>query len=303
MTRRSERPTRGSRAAFTVVELLVVITIIAILIALVAGGGAALIGDRKRALTQNVLLALDRTLEEYMAANQNTIPPFIPAGYSRVPGDDVYAEDGALDAGVQPGDTELPDDAPEGFTEFQNRVFPRYPDAAVFIAQTRGYGEADAVLEGLGERWLVATPINTGASPDEDDPQETDVTPSIVDAWAPAPSSQEWEGGRPGGPSWPILEPGAGVIFYVHPDNILAEELYGRTVNRRPYFMSPGVDRLYGVTNQFPEAGELTAERNDSDDAVNDAIDALDDNIYSYSVGPANVVNPLENDSFSNEHR
>ncbi|MFG0273506.1 MAG: prepilin-type N-terminal cleavage/methylation domain-containing protein [Phycisphaerales bacterium] len=299
---------RHNPRAFTLLEMLVVISIIVILIGLVIAGGAALVGNRKEAVTESVLQSLDRTLEEFMAANQNAIPPFTPAAYSSVPGRDVFAEDGEMvDGGLSDGDTELSASAASqdrAYSEYQGRIYPRYPDAAVFIAQVRGYGEADAILEGLGDKWLTPTPIEASSgpagNPGQNQRQRTDVTPSVRDAWA----GDGWTGGRTDGPSWPVLGDDAGLIFYVHPSNVLAQELYGRCVNRRPYFFSAGADRLYGVTNQIaPETGVLTADRDDSDRAINAAILALDDNLYSYEVGPANTTDPTSGGSFSKEYR
>lgn len=289
---------RSRRAGFTLLEMLVVISIIVILIGLVVAGGAALIGNRKAAVTESLVLSLDRALEEYMAANQNAIPTFEAAAYSRVPGDDVIAEDGAMDANVDGVDITSPSND-VAYSEYQNRIYPRYPDASVFIRQVRGYGDVDAILEGLGEQWLIPTPIRVDAASGTGDEQESDVTPSVRDAWA----GDGWTGGRADGPSWPVLDPDAALIFYVHPQNLLAQELYGRCVNRRPYFFSAGPDRLYGVTNQIPAGPELTGERNDSDSAIEQAITALEDNIYSYEVGPANTREPTTGGSFSKEYR
>lgn len=290
------------RAGFTLLEMLVVISIIVILIGLVIAGGAALIGSRKANVTESLLLSLDRALEEYMAANQNAIPPFTPMDYSRVPGDDVVAGDSGSPMRASPAPNGVDIASPSNdiaYSEYQGRIYPRYPDASVFIRQVRGYGDVDAILEGLGEQWLTPTPIRLDASAGSTDPQESDVTPSARDAW----SGDGWTGGRDDGPSWPVLDPDAGLIFFVHPQNLLAQELYGRCVNRRPYFFSAGPDRLYGVTNQIPEGAGLTGERNDSDAAIEQALTGLADNLYSYEVGPANTREPTTGGSFTREYR
>jgi len=291
---------RTRRAGFTLLEMLVVVSIIVILIGLVVAGGAALIGNRKAIVTESLLLSLDRALEDYMAANQNTIPPFIPMDYSRAPGDDVVAADDAMRANPAPNGVDIASPSNDiAYSDFEDTIYPRYPDASVFIRQVRGYGDVDAILEGLGEQWLTPTPILIDATSGSGDPQESDVTPSVRDAW----SGDGWTGGRDDGPSWPVLDPEAGLIFYVHPQNLLAQELYGRTVNRRPYFFSAGADLLYGVTNQISPGGALTGERNTSDAAIEQAISALEDNLYSYEVGPANTSEPTTGGSFTREYR
>jgi prepilin-type N-terminal cleavage/methylation domain-containing protein len=282
--------------AFTLIEVLVVIAIIAILMALVIGGGSAVIGGRKVSVTQNVLLGLDRALEEYIASNNNQIPPFRPEAYASVPGRDVYSGDNNNHVGgTDPQESDLPVGPDKAFTRYNDRTYPRYPDAAVFVEQAQGYGEVDAILAGLGDRWLVPTPAAGSDTLD----RERSVAPSIVDAW----NDGSWQSEHSGGNGWPVLE--GNLIFYVHPSNLLAQGLYGQCLNNRPYFFSAGPSGLYGVTNQFNSGvpRQNWSQRDSSDATVQQAIDALGDNIYSYSVGPANVSDPASGSSFSKQHR
>ena len=245
-------PLTSTRRAFTVLELLVVVVIIAVLIALVAGAGVAVLGDRKVKQAENLLSTLDRALTEYTTENSNARPPYIRESYENTPG-------AAYDvSGSRVNDMANPDMwiDPDG----DGRDDPRHPDAAVFIRQARGIGAVDAILEGLGDQWLVPTP-QTGAT----GPNAADGTPSVLDPWA---DPNGWFS------PWPIL--GIQTVYYVHPDNEAAQRLYGRCREGRPYFMSAGPDGVYGSTTEFSADGSRDAN------AVDRAVAGLEDNVYSY---------------------
>lgn len=248
--------TSESQRGFTLIEMLIVIIIVAVLVALIAGVGVAVFRGREEALTRNVLMSMDRALQEYIDANSNSLPPFSIDAFDRVPGEGHRINGGLDSMGNRPYFVAFPTGG---------QRYPVRPDASVFIKQARGTGEADAIVAGLGERFLRLT-----ISSPTGDAVERDATPSVVDAWA----SDDWPDADDG-EHFPIeLQQ---VIYYIHPDNRLAQELYGRCINRRPYFMSAGRDRLYGLRR------ELGAS------AAKEQVEAsLDDNIYSYPVGDAN---------------
>ena len=124
------------------------------------------------------------------------------------------------------------------------------PDASVFLLQAQGFGEVDAIVTGIPEEFLVTTDL------------DRDTTPSVLDAWA----VEGW------GDPWPVAS--QQLVYFVHPKNRLAQDLYGQCVNGRPYFMSAGPDLLYGLRDEFPNlSGEAAKEA---------AIKALEDNVYSY---------------------
>ncbi|HBS29396.1 MAG TPA: hypothetical protein DEB06_08095 [Phycisphaerales bacterium] len=252
MNRTSAHP-RAS-GGFTLVELLAVIVIIALLMTLVLGVGSVVLGNQRVSLTQNVLTGLDRALDEYIQTTNGTIPPFSAKDYERVPGENVIMSDA------------------EFFREYPGSAgkYPRRPDAAVFVAQAIGFGEAGAVLQGLGDRFLRVTISSASTS----DTKMKDPTPSVVDAWA----RDDW------GPPWDITQ--QSVIYFVHPENRLAQDLYGRCKNGRPYFMSAGPDSKYGLRSELgpgAEAKEVHA--------------LLSDNIYSYRPDDANLTTDFFNNS------
>ena len=269
---------------FTLIEMLVVISIIVILITLVVTSGMLLIGRQDRATTRGILSTLDRALEEYVVET-GAFPPFIPASYEKTPGRQV----------VVGGD--------ENVNEiYLDRDQVRHPDASVFLRQAQGVGQVNAIISNIGDRFTVTTEVEDSDA--DDGTNEMDTTPSIVDAWGDTADWAATSRTDNDDEAWSILHPSAHLIFYVHPNNRLAQDLYGRCVNGRPYFFSAGPDGLYGTSSQFTEDGSPDP----TDIGVNSsgvqatyselAILGMEDNLYSYSVGPAR-----DDDDFNQETR
>lgn len=267
---------------FTLLELLVVVSIIVILIGLTVGAGIAVVRNQQASATQNVLLTLDRALEEYIAQTQ-TIPPYNPAEYEFVPGPDVETSNNAF------------------FRDYQGTRHPRRPDAAVFIQQARGVGQIEKVITGIPSQFLVPTfdERDSGIAGAELVRQKG-YAPSVVDSWA----SDFWENKegetapnyRPPNEGYPFkfYLTNQTVIYYVHPQNTLAQALYGKCQNGRPYFMSAGPDGLYGIEDPRSAQGPSEAIENYRPRVLA----GLKDNIYSYPVGEADL-----SDSFFTQHR
>lgn len=126
------------------------------------------------------------------------------------------------------------------YDTFAGESHPKQPEFALFYLQTRGVGVVDSLLQALpGDLVRTIGTLNDG----------TELV-RVVDAW-----------GTP--------------ILYIHPENDLAQGLYGTSPNKRPYFLSAGPDRLYGLT-----------EEQDATFTLEDAIKAMDDNLTSIEVGP-----------------
>lgn len=282
MHSRSTKRANGSRRAFTMIELLVVITIIVILLLLVVGVGSRVISGQKVNATQGLLTTLDRALDEYMQQNNGTIPPYRQHDYFGVPGPDVRFIDEYF--------LVYPTTGGPGSAEHCMR-----PDAAVFLRQAMGFGQVQSIVSGIGTSFvrITTTPdgatdetsLNTASQWDRD----TDVTPSIVDSWA----EQDWQA------PWLMIEeptnasiPGSPrtlqqLVFYVHPDNKLAQALFGKCEAGRPYFMSAGPDQFYGIPYEQPQiiAHHGLKPGNTATETFQQAMKrAREDNIYSYPV-------------------
>lgn len=242
-----------TRRAFTLLEMLIVIGIIALLIGLITGVGVAVLRGREAAATKNVLVSLDRALDEYKL-RVGSFPPYVVEDYEFVPGEAVELSN------------------QEYFRQYQGKTHARRPDAAVFIRQALQVPEAAEIIRGLNERFLVLTVTDQGLS----DRKKNDVTPSVVDSWSTGGWTKPWD-----------TEDEPHLIYYVHPDNALAQALFGRCENRRPYFVSSGPDGRYGLRD-----GELP------DAPMEEVHKSLEDNVYSYKVGEPNLTA-----DFFNQHR
>ncbi len=268
MRRTRDQRNPRDRGAFTLLELLVVVAVIVILIALVAGAGSRILGAQRERLTKNILISLDRALEEYIAVEGG--PPTypnasIPSGlatlnefYEDVPGLDMAGGDFTQFATPYPN-------APK---------YPARPDASVFLRQIAGFDTAAEIIAAIPPQFMLLT-YEDGILPTDPDPLLKDQ-PSIIDAWG----SPTWNG-----------TPVQGVqqfIYYVHPSNRLAQDLYGRCVNGRPYFMSAGEDKFYGHPRELPLIRDAYANIEIPEGAMNpDAYllrRAREDNVYSYEV-------------------
>ena len=263
--RRSMTP---SRDAFTLLELLVVVGIVALLAAVSLSIGPRVLDGQRAGATRNVIQALNRALGESIETNGG-LPPSDPDDYAGVP---------------CPYLTELSDSEETGPEDFGNPPRPhvRFPVAGVFLHQARGVPDAQPIIAGIPQRYIVSARRQPANNPEPDEPR----IPIVLDAWG---ANADWEpvsaSGAPD-PFLPLLRNTP--ILFVHPQNILAQQLHGRCDNNRPYFMSAGADRLYGATAQvFPRRGTST-DLGVTDSLLRDrALGALKDNIYSYEPQPA----------------
>lgn len=260
------------RPGFTLIELIVVVGVIAVLAAIVLAIGPRVLGGQKESGTKSMLSALDRVYEEFLASNGGAQPRFDVNDYAGVPGPDF-----ALSGDAKNEDVDSAND--EAFSTYPTsggsaRDYPRFPDASVFLRQSLAAGVGESTLTAFAARSVVTTVTPDDPSAPAD---ETDQTPTLLDMWGP--NDEAWTEG------YPLL---LGVpILFVHPSNLLAQEMYGRCLNGRAYFMSAGEDRLYGATNQLSRDGTRVS----TDPEVMRAVQALKDNLYSTPVGPANSAN------------
>ncbi len=282
-------PDSGSlHAGFSLIELLVVIIVISLLLSITAATGMLVVKRQNASATMGVLSSLDRLLEEVIT-EEGAPPPYNPydpniasgnpnykGQYHKAPGDRLRYDSSSFE-----NTTEL----------YQTLYHSRHPDASVFLRQAIGIGESDAIISNIGDRFLAPTPTST----------DTDVTPSVLDTWG---DLDEWAAVSPASANdpanaWPALHPSAHLIFYVHPSNRLAQDLYGKCLNGRPYFFSAGPDGNYGTTSQLTPDGDT--DQNGAATSTKTfsevAIESIEDNLYSYSVDPWRS-DPIFNASF-----
>lgn len=277
-------PLRHSSRAFTLVELLVVLVVILILVTLVVGVGSAVLRNQKVTATKGVLSALDRSLEEYIA-ERGDIPKYDAEQYIGTPGPTLSTSGG----GVWPWSTD-----PTGPEDYKGVDHVRRPVTSVFLEQTSGFGAIDEIIGGVSPDFIFQSVVSY---PDGSGSYETRPAPVLADSWANddwsyiAPRNQSASGCPMGDPvfdnnddctpDWDIIGPnGNQLIYYVHPSNRLAQDLFGKCRNNRPYFMSAGPDKLYGLGGDYQDVGEITDE---------ELGEALDDNIYSYEPEPVDL--------------
>lgn len=284
-----------SRRGFTLLELLVVISIIVILVSLLVGAGLAVTRNSRANATKGVLESLNRALDEFIVENNNNIPPFDRESYAAVPGWD----------GPNGGDPDT------DYLNESDNPMPQRPDASVFVRQARGVGEVDAILAGVPERFVIPTAVPRSVTVGGGSIIEAnmyDTAPSFVDAWA----STDWPGIADLGSggfedAWPIRD--QTLIYYIHPNNRRdrspsgnpefpdAQELYGSIVNGRPYFLSAGPDRFYGHPEEGPDIQSfygMSQVPGESEEEFKNRVlrKAREDNIYSAPVNIDFVIDP-----------
>ncbi|MEM1424440.1 MAG: prepilin-type N-terminal cleavage/methylation domain-containing protein [Planctomycetota bacterium] len=234
-------------SGFTLLEIIVVVAIITILVALSFAVGALVVRGGQERATQGVLGSLDRALDEYMASSGGVAPPYQPELYREVPGD--------LDI----------------LTTYQGLDQPRRPDATVFISTVSGTGEAGEIINAIPEQFrFIRSAVSTGIGGSASD---TIDAPSILDAW----SDGDWRR--------PFNAKDASIILYVHPENGLAQDLFGECKNDRPYFLSAGADTLYGLNDDPFIPTALDGSDNPAGrHTYQTVLAAQEDNLTSYPV-------------------
>ncbi|MFM9959567.1 MAG: type II secretion system protein [Phycisphaerales bacterium] len=278
----------AKRRGFTLVELLVAISVIAILVAIVAVVGLGAFQNQRVATSKGLLGTLDRALEEYRLV-KGEFPKYSPVDYVRRPGPSW-----ALDASGN-ADSENTDLSGKAFgpdPRAPNNVrFPKKPSAAVAFRQMRGVAECESILAALPQDLFINTPRQrvTIAPFSPQAPEDDAVT--ILDPWSIGRG--EWERTKAdSNTAFPALE--QSYVVYVHPENLLAQSLYGECVNGRPYFLIGGPDTKVGLREEFGLDGQPVVPRSGPPESMEAfkprVLQGLKDNITSYPVGAPNLT-------------
>jgi len=268
-TRPNDPARKPARRGFTLLELLVSISVILILVGIVSVVGFGALGGQKAAQTRGLLSSLDRALEEYYLA-VGDFPKYRTSDYTFRPGTAWDVDSGGV-ADAAAGSLALPAFAADS----QNVFHARKPSAGVFLAQARGVAESDAIISSLPVSLLLTTPRRTGVA------ATTDLNAiTVLDGWS-KPETQWGQAKSAGNPAYPALR--QSYILYVHPSNTVAQDLYGGCRNGRPYFMSAGPDTSVGLR------GELDPIYLGVPDEADRVHGFLKDNISSYPVSGADT--------------
>ncbi len=269
--------TTSRRAAFSLIELLIVIGVIVLLAAITLAVGPRLLDSRREAATEQIITGLDGMLETYIQERQGNIPPDISETYLSLweeimegpKNSDLErtrAQYGDADNDPPAGEDDRPWDPYFEDTASGDR-FPLRPSNSIYMYQARGIGEIDTALGQMPASRLAQV------FGEDVDGNPFDLT-AVLDAWGDASRPYERH------------------ILYVHPANQRAQQLYGYCQNNRPYFLSAGADGVYGSIQDLPYARRLQITGRFAPFTSNERVveffrESLDDNITSYEVRPA----------------
>lgn len=283
MTIAISNPSR--RAAFTLIELLIVIGVIVLLASITLAVGPRLLDSRRESASEQVITALDGMLETYITERQGNIPPDINNDFVELWAD-VLTPTSASEPSITDiertrsryGNADMfppPDEDDRPMQPYfedpaSNKKFPLRPSSAMFLYQARGIGDIDTAIGQMPASRLAQV------FGEDSEGNPFDLT-AVLDAWGNASRPYERH------------------ILYVHPANQRAQQLYGYCQNNRPYFLSAGADGVYGSIqdlsfNRRRQIDNRIAPFDSNARVVELFRDALDDNITSYEVRPAFIA-------------
>ena len=146
---------KSTRRAFTLIEMLITISVIVVLVAAVFGIGLQVVNRQKINQTQGVLSSLDRALQEYQIENRV---------FPRLDTDDYLdglwrSESGGQSPVInqETGQTFL-----GGVTAYRGEQFTWLPNAAYFLYLAEGYENIDSIIGGVPSQFSSTVQIDTG---------------------------------------------------------------------------------------------------------------------------------------------
>ncbi len=146
----------NSRArAFTLIEMLITISVIVVLVAAVFGIGLQVVTRQKINQTNGVLSSLDRALQEYQLENR-VFPRVDTENYL----DSLWRNAAGGQSPVinqETGQTFL-----GGVANYRGEQFTWLPNAAYFLFLAEGYENIDSILGGIPSQFAATVQINTG---------------------------------------------------------------------------------------------------------------------------------------------
>lgn len=257
---------------FTLLELLVVVTIVVLLVGLIVVVSTGALGTQRERQTEAVLRTLDRALSEYELL-AGRFPPLAVDDASAATSNQtlVYAHEQMFRQGTtgMPNPLVFGHELYDGFNRnfgvvtqgvdfasdpaLTDNRYLHFPTSWLFLELTEGFGDVQSILADLPEGLIYTDLLENSevtvqvAGVTSGQADELVERRQVIDAW-----------GNP--------------ILFVQPGSLVAEGLYGRALANRPYFLSAGLDENYG-------AGRESAD-------VNELIGFTEDNLTSTRVGP-----------------
>lgn len=153
------------RRGFTLIEVLIAVSVIVILIAAVFGVGRQVITRQKINQTKGVLTSLDRALEEYRIESR-VLPKLDTDDYL----DRLWRDS---NGGQSPIMNENTGQTYLGMTDtYRGEEFAWLPNAAYFVYLTEGYENIDAIIGGIPGQFSRTVQVENGV-----------FRTQILDAW------------------------------------------------------------------------------------------------------------------------
>lgn len=145
----------STRRAFTLIEMLITISVIVVLVAAVFGIGLQVVNRQKINQTNGVLSSLDRALQEYQLESR-VFPRVDTENYL----DGLWRNAASGQSPVvnqETGQTFL-----GGVANYRGEDFTWLPNAAYFLFLAEGYENIDSILGGIPSQFSVTVQIDTG---------------------------------------------------------------------------------------------------------------------------------------------
>ena len=253
--------------AFTLVELLVVIGVLLLLLTISIG-----LGPRSRAVAKPP--PSNSSTRSTVRSKSSPSPPDAPARGDEDQISFWQSVPNTNDTQIESLRRLFGDDSLARISGPDGSRYLTRPDAAIFVRQARASAPVDDILAGVPERFVETIYGNPPSSGGPGGPGSPGGGPGSVPGGVPAAATS-------------ILDPWGNRVLFVHPDNVVAQRLYGRCVGNRPYFLSAGPDKVYGLGGDLDATARLKASDSRGPGLRAFLEAALDDNITSYPVGPA----------------
>lgn len=290
MTRNAPNSRPGLRPAFTLIELIVVVSIVALLVAITAVVGAQIIAGARASKTRDALRTLDVSLSDYIAERDGNIPPATVE--EPLPEDEQNDPPLLMPVADAVFDLNNTDPGPDGQATGQGRIPRRINSVGLYIRQLREVPAAEASVIALSTEFLETRPnyspasetgVNTDGARLTENADHTGL-PTVIDGW-----------GQPVRYVHPRFDGQIGQAFDARPEG-QAGQTYEVTA------ILPNIDESRLAITKIrrnkivkSEYADIPLEERDSDGGICNG-----DRPYFYSVGPDGDPSTTEDNVYIN---